>query len=416
MIKQKKLNNIIKLLFLFFFISTLMSVVFAEGPSTVPCWVKGTVTGDGITVAGLVVEAYDGTNLLKSGTISDGEYSLNSVGSIDGTTITLKVYGAPFDTFTFVGFCDTNGDPWVVEDFNVSTVENGVTCSNNAICTSGYCSGTVCANAPSGGSSTHTGSSSGTTGIDTNTEVDTNTTVGALITGAEREMILSQADIDGLFGEGTIEDDLVVTYLYSETNVLTIDETNNLIENLDSVTIDLINSLITSNSTNNVQVTTHLQSYEITDASGVTKIVSRITITVTALDDIGQVTYIEEIPKSIAADVAELVFNIQPTQILNADPIVLFTFNNLVRGETKEISYVVNKNVSTLQNNNYFAAGALLVVTTPDTTTPNVDSTIPTNVLETKNTTWIWVVLIIAVILLVFGYVLFLNRRKKNKL
>ena len=428
MIKYKK-NNIIKTLFLFLFIGTLMGVVFAEGPSTEPCWVKGTVTaGTGITtVNGLTVGAYDGSTLLMEGTIASGSYSLNSVGSTTGTTITLKVYGAPFDTFTFAGFCDTNGDPWVVQDFTISKQANGIACSDNAICTSGYCNGTICAT-PSGGGSNNNGGSGGTSTVhDTNTEDDTNTTgtgtgtdtntgtnlppvIPSLITGTEREEILSQADISGLFGAGTLESNLTLNSLYSETNVLTSDEIDTMITNLSRENQNLINGLIASHANENVQVTTQLQSYVITDTlTGISQIVSKITITITALDDLGQVTYIEEIPKTIAANIAELTFNIPPTQILNADPVVLFTFNNLAGGEAREITYMVNKNIQTLQDNNYFAAGTL-VVTAPGTTPPYTDTTS-----SKKSNVWLYVVVILLVILLVAGSILYLNKKKQPK-
>jgi len=276
----------------------------------------------------------------------------------------------------------------------------------------------------SGGGSSNNGGSGGTSTVhDTNTEDDTNTTgtgtgtdtntgtnlppvIPSLVTGTEREEVLSQADLNTLFGSGVIEANLIVNSLYSETNILTSEEIGTMIGNLSRENQNLVNNLLANHANENVQVTTNLQSYEIKDVSGVTRIVSRITITITALDDLGQVTYIEEIPKTIAADIAELTFNISPTQILNADPVVLFTFNNLAKGTTKEIVYMVNKNIQTLRDNSYFSAGT--IVTTPDTT-PYTDAT-P----DSKNYTWVYVVVIVLAILLVVLIAMFISKKKKH--
>lgn len=132
-----------KYIFFILFILLGSSLAYADLiPSTAPCWVKGTVTGSGITVDGLAVSAYKGSTLLKSAIISGGIYSLNSVGANDGDTITLKVDGATFSTFTFVGYCSTGSNPWIVKDFTVSLQADGTTCTSDNICSSGYCSTT----------------------------------------------------------------------------------------------------------------------------------------------------------------------------------------------------------------------------------------------------------------------------------
>ena len=62
------LNNH-RILFLFIFITFFISTVFALVPTTEPCWVKGTVTGSGVTVSGLEVKAFYGSTELMSGTV-----------------------------------------------------------------------------------------------------------------------------------------------------------------------------------------------------------------------------------------------------------------------------------------------------------------------------------------------------------
>lgn len=169
-----KSKKIVTSLTLFVFFIFMISFASAIIPSTEPCWVKGTVTaGDGFdSVNGLTVRAYKGSDLLISDTISDNQYSLNSVGANDGNTIALKVYGHTFASFTFQGFCKTGEDPWIVEDFTVSKQANGQACTNGAICNSGYCSpNNVCAIQTSGRTTTTTTST--TTSTTTTTVRDT---------------------------------------------------------------------------------------------------------------------------------------------------------------------------------------------------------------------------------------------------
>lgn len=156
--KKNILLGVISLIFIL-----TISLVSADLiPNTSPCWVKGTVTSSDVTLEGVTVEAYLGTTLLKSGTISSGIYGLNSIGANDGNTIDLKVYGHTFKSFTFAGFCKTGDDPWVIQDFSVSKQADGQACNNNIICSSGLCSNNVCtAVTTNDGGGSSGGSSSG---------------------------------------------------------------------------------------------------------------------------------------------------------------------------------------------------------------------------------------------------------------
>lgn len=166
-------------LFLIFAIGSVSADLI---PNTAPCWVKGTVTSTDFTADDLTVNAYLGTTLLKSSSVSSGDYSMNSVGANDGDTISLKVYGHEFTTFTFAGYCKTGSDPWVVEDFTVSKQANGQECDDNAICTSGYCSDGVCATQSSGRRHPHDNTYTSST---TTTTVSTTTTTISYGSGAQ---------------------------------------------------------------------------------------------------------------------------------------------------------------------------------------------------------------------------------------
>lgn len=142
-------------------------------PTNAPCWYTGTVTDGDIAAEGLTIEAYKGNTLLKSSVISGGIYNLNSVGANDGDLIQLKVDGATFVNSTFVGYCKTGNDPWVVKDFTISKQANGVSCSDDAICISGVCSNNVCSSSSSSG---HHHTNTNTT--NTNTTSDSSSSNG----------------------------------------------------------------------------------------------------------------------------------------------------------------------------------------------------------------------------------------------
>ncbi|MCR4327878.1 MAG: hypothetical protein NUV46_04850 [Nanoarchaeota archaeon] len=210
-----------------FFILLFAGIVSAD-PSTEPCWVKGTVTGDGISVSGLTVGAYNSSTLLKSGTISsDGSYSLNSVGANTGDTINLKVYGHTFETFTFSGYCnETSGNPWIVKNFTVSKQANGQTCDNNAICTSGLCSGGVCTAQSTGGGSSSGGGSSG--GNSSTANSSTQTSPGLSTTSAEETPItVSSSDLKNGYSKSMKVNGKLNFELEGSQHSLTIDSITN---------------------------------------------------------------------------------------------------------------------------------------------------------------------------------------------
>jgi|GEM_PF-1638198 len=299
---------------------SIISIGFAITPTTEPCWVKGTVTGDGVTVEDLNVLAYNGATLLKTATITDGNYSLNSVGANTGDTITLKVLGATFDTFTFASFCKTGSDPWVVRDFNVSKQANGTTCTSNSICTSGYCS-TTCQTTPTtpsgGSSSSHGGTSSTTTLASTTTLLDTNTII--VPTASEIESLLGGI----LDGQGN--------------NVYTPSQIADIISNA--------------------------QDYELTQTVLIQKIVSstgettyKTTITIIIKNktnnNLKDIKVIVEVPKAVALSATQVTSLIPFTTIL-ADPVLEFTLPLLNAGQSTNLVYsaitTTNPDVNTLK-------------------------------------------------------------------
>ena len=306
------LNNH-RILFLFIFLTFFISTVFALVPTTEPCWVKGTVTGSGVTVSGLEVKAFYGSTELTSGTVgtidANGLYSLNSLGANTGNTITLKVLGAPFATFTFEGFCkDVNDNPWTTQNFTVSKVANGTSCSSDTICTSGYCSSNVCATRPSGGGSGSTGGTSGTVTPPTDST----------------EIIRESSYTEQVSGEEDIRELLKGTGL-SEEEIL------GFIEAAENGDLEIVRELTVTK----------------TVSGGVTSYESEFVLVVknNSQKNLREVKVVEIIPKEIASDASEIssVYNFR---VILADPVIEFNIPLLMAGQTIELTYQVQENVT----------------------------------------------------------------------
>ncbi|MFA5745871.1 MAG: hypothetical protein WCX82_02970 [archaeon] len=389
MINYKKL---IKTLFLFFFIGILTGVVFAYGPLTEPCWIKGTATaGAGITtVEGLTVEAYDGSTLLKSGIIASGAFSLNSIGANDGDTISIKVYGAEFDTFTFEGFCKTGENPWIVLNaITIAKQANGVSCSNNAICTSGYCnSSNVCATEVTGGGGS---SSGGLTTLTTTTE--TYSSIDSPSASEIRELLVST-------GLSTNE---IQAY------------------------VDAINSgLLSITTTLNVVKTG-------TGSSATYKSTFTITIRNNSGSNMEDITVVQVIPKNIASDASQII-SLTQYRVLVADPVLEFTIASLNAGQYATIIYSIKDNVTEAEFKSMSGAVAKGTVveatpipvteevieeidTTPNTTpdTGYTDTGYIDTTIKKSNNNWIYWLIGIVIVLTVVRILFFKKNNHRRK-
>ena len=418
---KKKIG--ILLTFLFFSLFIFSNIYADPNPNSEPCWVIGTVESSDLNVEGLTVEAYLSTTLLKSGTIASADYSLNSVGANDGDTISLKVYGAEFGTFTFAGFCKTGDDPWVVEDFNISKVANGISCSNNAICTSGYCSSSVCATESGGGSPGGGGTSpSGggttppTTTPDTNEEV---VVTPQEVTGTTAQEILDTLNIANEFTVDTNSESLSVILEEHISISQAIDVTNldSIKDFLDTETAEAIEQIretvSNSQSLRNVRVRANIDTYRIEDENGTEVYRTKVELTLEALDDIEDVVYVLVIPKDVAIDVIELVFNIDPTETLNSDPVVKWTFDSMTKGQFKDLSYFVKKKLDVTPTF-ISVTGANNVTAEPEVDgIEPIDDILPVDdeKVKTGMKWWLWVILIIAII---FAILMIIRGSKKG--
>jgi len=115
---------------------------------------------------------------------------------------------------------------------------------------------------------------------------------------------------------------------------------------------------------------------------------------------------IEVIPKDVAKNVSEVAFKVQPI-ILQSDPIVQWTFDALGKGETKDLSYTVNKKLSSITSTSLAAAtvsGAAQPPVQPEQPSQQPVGTSP-------DMTIVYMLIAIVVIL---GGLLFMEMKKKK--
>ncbi len=395
--KQKnKINKILTLTFLFFFLFLLTGFVSAD-PQTEPCWVKGEVIGEDIDVEGLTVGAYLGSSLLKSGTIDEnGLYSLNAVGANDEDTISLKVLGATFETFTFEGYCKTNGDPWIVVDFNVSKQENGISCTSNNICLSGNCSNNVCSVVSTGGTTggDPSGSTTGTTGDDTTGDDDETTTE----TYSSTTTTPSSTDLEEMLVGSNLSEEELEEYLQAA----------------DDGHLEVERTLVVQKTTSSGQ-DTYTSTFN-------------ITIRNTSNNLLEEIKIVETIPKEIAESASE-ISSVYEFRILIDDPVIEFIIPSLSPGESIDVPYYIDKQVTeeeflemkgiiTKSNVAFSEPEPEDGTTTPDD--PYIPDTDTTQQIEDtptpKSNAWLWIVLIMIVLGVVVIYILKNNKNKPKGL
>jgi len=100
-----------------------------------------------------------------------------------------------------------------------------------------------------------------------------------------------------------------------------------------------------------VTIDRSFKTYQVSNTEDTTDKVYRtkIFLTITAGNDLREVIIVEVIPKSVAAEVSEIIFGTSP-KVLQEDPIVQWTITDLAKGKTMDLSYVVKSKVLSLDS------------------------------------------------------------------
>lgn len=148
----------------------------------------------------------------------------------------------------------------------------------------------------------------------------------------------------------------------------------------------------------------------------VTVSVVKLSVTAPADKALKNVEVIEVIPKAVANNINQVTFKGEKPVVLQADPVVKWAFAEVVKGQTKDLSYAVNKDISNLNTNTLAVSkkveGAVQPPPAPEAPAPSAgekpgEAKVPTPV----NT----IVLVVVLAVVVVAGWLFLKSRKKVK-
>lgn len=111
-----------------------------------------------------------------------------------------------------------------------------------------------------------------------------------------------------------------------------------------------IRNSIVSGSSSSSAIEKKVEVFEVKEkTTGETKKVSKITLEFKPGKDVKDVKIVEVIPKSVAASIIDVLFTGEKPEVLQADPVVQWKFNEVKAGESKDLSYVVKKEVTKVE-------------------------------------------------------------------
>ncbi len=127
-----------------------------------------------------------------------------------------------------------------------------------------------------------------------------------------------------------------------------------------------IKQAVSSGSSSPIAVNVQVEVFEVKEkTTNKTAFSTKFTLTIEGKEDSKNLKIVEVIPKSVAANVIDVVFQGEQPDVLQADPIVQWTFPTLQSGETKSLSYAVPKKVETVETKTIATAEAVALPTPP---------------------------------------------------
>lgn len=452
----------------------LVTTVYADLlPADVPCRVEGSFLVDGNAPNSsntFQLDSYVAGTNYKNITVNSGSYIL-TVGGNNGDAIALEICGINAGSTTLTAYSTKT------VNVNFTSQANGVTgCTCATVCSGNYCvnpgrstgvcsstsyycdndgsceasygeTTSTCVNdcpaaavssssSSSGGGGGGGGSSSylAATTYDTDsapTTTDTSSTTVDVISNDLKDSVATSLDIDSDDIESITEVDSRSSQVSYSTNSLI--KTLEDIFNSESTTSEIaktelnnVAAKLDAGEYESVRVQAQLKVYEVKTKSGQTKKVSQIELKYVADKDMEVAKIIEVIPKDVALSASDLEFSVNPSRILQDDPIIEWTFNNVKKGESLAVNYVVNKELSSIDSQTIAAAkeslkplsdeNYLQISESGDDYGGGLTGFVTGDGSTSSGSFWYWMIGIVLVVLIALGIIYFVgNRRKKNQ-
>ena len=282
---------------------------------------------------------------------------------------------------------------------NIVLRETGTTCSADSQCQSGYCCSSICsatacttttASQPSAGvivGPSAPGAATTTTTTTTTTTIQTTTTttlplipvivtpvqipitneqeVNEIIQGVDAsllnvsEVTSTNVEVTQIgVAETSFPSNQVQTLLDAAISSAITDEVKQILQD--------IKDKVASGESIGLPISSKLSVFEIKSKdTGKITYVSKIELILIADKDYKSVSIVEVMPKTMAADISEVLFVGVPPNILQSDPIAQWQFGDIKQGETKDLSYLIKKKLDKLESYSAITAQAPLPPVTP---------------------------------------------------
>lgn len=211
---------------------------------------------------------------------------------------------------------------------------------------------------------------------------------------------LEAADVESITRVGeTITQEIIVT-ADNIREIITAVTAEEAISRLNDIAASLETGVVKE-----IRVTKSLDVYDV-KLKGVadSQIKSRTTLTIRVTRDMEDVVIIEVIPKTVASHIDEVTFtNLQPSRILQADPVVEFTIPSIRAGETKLIYYVVNKKLTSITAE---------TVAVGKEVAPTTTTTLPEEIVKKRKTLLPIIIIIAALAIVLVAYLLWQKKKQ----
>ena len=254
-------------------------------------------------------------------------------------------------------------------NLTVPTQASGATCNVDAACTGGYCVHRTCRSASTYCGDTYCDSGETCSSCSSDCGACATAGGGATVTPTAVEVtpvvVTDTAVISDVVSSVSAADlglasvaaaDVVITKIAEASATQTADAAaidaalGSATETIARSALNAVKESISAGTSQPVSISKSMEVMSVkATATQRTVVASRITLSISAAKDLKNVDIIEAIPKTTASNVNEIKFSLQPT-VLQADPVVRWSFDEIKAGEKKNISYTISKNLTKLES------------------------------------------------------------------
>jgi len=330
------------------------------------------------TVSGSAAATTDTLHAYVNGSLSATGYVRSSttgfyeafVNMTQQDNISFKICGVSVNETTFNNSAACDNPAYETINLTMTKLANGAACTLACGCTGGYCCSGLCSSSACSSGDSDDGSGGGSSGgaadddvtetpiTDTVTVNEILSGISAIDLGMTGELSSDDVDVVAVGDEATATATVTVSVVDSADEAATTPEADAAVEEIREGV----------QAGRQIGVSVSLNVYKVTSKeTGQSVYVSKIKLSFTAANEMKDVVLVEVIPKSVAADIDDVVFLGESPIILQSDPIVKWEFPSVAKGQTKDLSYSVKQQLTSIESTTLAVAGQ--IISSPPQTT-----------------------------------------------